>query len=910
MPRELVPTSTIDEFGIIHLVRRHPWVNPWNPALASCLRSNHDISWIPTVSKSLSLIYYITNYATKDDVSPWQIIAKAALLKQSIESAKTADPPTATDLRIQEKGTTNFALRCFNTLAHDREVSGVQVASTLLQLPSYYTSSYNFVRVNLWWLRQHVRSMFRSEGSNSAPMADELCTYEIGDAAPASIFDNYKWRGPHLASLPFFEYCMLVRTKNVRDAVLDDVDFDVGHPRHLSHVQRLARSKSQVATISFSGQLTEFQPAEDAISGGHPMTEAIINDLAEILLGLFTPCQDLAPLLRRSKEQGGNYSQLWATVEPTLSPHNRDFARNIDLLRKSKADCQADAKLRESVAVSAAYDSYDHDIGEVQPTDFYSDDEEGIDPFHLQDETFKAETLIAAYDSILRIWEKELLATGRRIPPLVHGTMPTWTAVLQNLRPVNIPHDLAEDTSDLCFFPSSTMKDWELYLKDLSKAADDEVPLHSSSHAGISSDDFDLAIGDGILQPMLTTVNISSFDDRRLRVGRDPTGNSLTSLVEEQIPLNVKQRMVVEKVFSEALSWAEYPSDSSRRKQMLLCIIGEGGTGKSQVIKAIVTGMDLLHRKKEVILTAPTGAAADNIGGNTYHTSLGISIDRSRAASTTRSRIKRLWARKTIMIVDEVSMMDLTMLSMINNHCKIAKSQDRNSPEFFGGLPIVIFVGDFFQFSPVRGPALWRGPRLNKDEDKVGQLLWHQFTQVVILDEQMRQTSDPSFQEFLLRARSGSLTDNDLSFLNSKVITSLADPQLEGTTTVVKRNSIRHLVNRIQMEKFARSRNQRIYIYPANHTRTKSTGPGNLRLRADDLLQQPDQGATIPFPGLFLYTAGMPAVILTNICTALGQVNGAAGTAVGVVVDQSGEYIYCKIVNAVDISPSRVFRDR
>ncbi|KAJ5100152.1 hypothetical protein N7532_007153 [Penicillium argentinense] len=404
MPRELVPTSTVDEFGIIHLVRSHPWVNPWNPAL-------------------------------------------------SIESAKAADPPTATDLRLQEKGTTNFALRCFNTLAHDREVSGVQVASKLLQLPSYYTNSYNFVRVNLWWLRQHVRTMLRSDRANSAPMADEPCTYEIGDAAPANIFDNYKWRGPHLACLPFFEYCMLVRTMNVRDAVLDDVDFDVSHPRYLSHVQRLARSKSQVATISFSGQLTEFQPAEDAISGGHPTTEAIINDLAEILLGLFIPWEDLGPLLCRSKEQGNNYPQIWATVEPTLSPHNRDFARNIDLLRKSKEDCQADAKLRESAAASAAYDSYDHHMGVIQRTDSYSDNEEGVDSVHLQDETFKPETLIAAYGSIARLWQKELLATGRRIPPLVHGTTSTWTTVLRNLRPVDILHDLAEDISDLHFLP-------------------------------------------------------------------------------------------------------------------------------------------------------------------------------------------------------------------------------------------------------------------------------------------------------------------------------------------------------------------------------------------------------------------------------------------------------------------------
>ncbi|KAJ5104267.1 hypothetical protein N7532_004796 [Penicillium argentinense] len=75
---------------------------------------------------------------------------------------------------------------------------------------------------------------------------------------------------------------------------------------------------------------------------------------------------------------------------------------------------------------------------------------------------------------------------------------------------------------------------------------------------------------------------------------------------------------------------------------------------------------------------APTGAAADNIGGNTYHTSLGISINRSRETGM-RSRVRRLWSRKTIMIVDEVSMMDLRMISVIDNQCKIVKALDRSS---------------------------------------------------------------------------------------------------------------------------------------------------------------------------------------------------------------------------------------
>ena len=53
----------------------------------------------------------------------------------------------------------------------------------------------------------------------------------------------------------------------------------------------------------------------------------------------------------------------------------------------------------------------------------------------------------------------------------------------------------------------------------------------------------------------------------------------------------------------------------------------------TEVIKAIVAGMDLILRKDEVILMAPTGAAADNIGGNTYHTALGISLAKTQKPS-------------------------------------------------------------------------------------------------------------------------------------------------------------------------------------------------------------------------------------------------------------------------------------
>jgi ATP-dependent exoDNAse (exonuclease V) alpha subunit len=51
---------------------------------------------------------------------------------------------------------------------------------------------------------------------------------------------------------------------------------------------------------------------------------------------------------------------------------------------------------------------------------------------------------------------------------------------------------------------------------------------------------------------------------------------------------------------------------------------GEGGTSKTRIIEAVVAAMTLLHRDREIILMAPTGAAADNIDGNTFHSSLSI----------------------------------------------------------------------------------------------------------------------------------------------------------------------------------------------------------------------------------------------------------------------------------------------
>jgi len=131
----------------------------------------------------------------------------------------------------------------------------------------------------------------------------------------------------------------------------------------------------------------------------------------------------------------------------------------------------------------------------------------------------------------------------------------------------------------------------------------------------------------------------------------------------------------------------------------------------------------------------------------------------------------------------------------------------------------------------------------------------------------MRQGKDPIFQDLLHRARKGQLTK-------------LYRFPLDTMVSVVKLNSLRPRLNHLAMIQFARRRNQRIYLFPAQHSRLPSQN-----LSADDIFKQQDEGVNIPSQGLFVYTPEMPCMILANINSPLGLVNGCRGIATGVLLE-------------------------
>ena len=171
---------------------------------------------------------------------------------------------------------------------------------------------------------------------------------------------------------------------------------------------------------------------------------------------------------------------------------------------------------------------------------------------------------------------------------------------------------------------------------------------------------------------------------------------------------------------------------------------GMGGTGKSQVIKAL---MFLFGERKEnhrFLVVAPTGSAAALLNGSTYHSVLGIN-DGEFVSANSLAQIRARLDGVDYIFLDEVSMISCRDLYKIS--AQAAKARGVHD-EPFGGINF-IFAGDFAQLPPARsgaplysgsvGTQLHSGQSIEQQESAIGKALWHQITTVVILRQNMRQ---------------------------------------------------------------------------------------------------------------------------------------------------------------------------
>lgn len=195
---------------------------------------------------------------------------------------------------------------------------------------------------------------------------------------------------------------------------------------------------------------------------------------------------------------------------------------------------------------------------------------------------------------------------------------------------------------------------------------------------------------------------------------------------------------------------------------------GEAGTGKSYVLNEFIRRYE---KKKSIIVCAPTGIAAINVGGATLHRVFKAPIGVIRPGEY-NSKPDDAVIKADIVIIDEISMCRFDLFEYIIRTIRCAESlrqQELNRDALTNGTELVvnapkqiIVVGDFFQLAPVIAGNDREILFKYWDENKYGcgfsfasDLWWELGFKPVVLTEIIRQRGDDSYIENLNKIRVG-----------------------------------------------------------------------------------------------------------------------------------------------------------
>jgi hypothetical protein len=142
-----------------------------------------------------------------------------------------------------------------------------------------------------------------------------------------------------------------------------------------------------------------------------------------------------------------------------------------------------------------------------------------------------------------------------------------------------------------------------------------------------------------------------------------------------------------------------------------LIVCGEGGTGKSYLIRLLSLLIRNFYTPDSLIISAPTGKAAFNVHGTTLHRSFALPVQLGnigtyyRLGSRKLEELRNLYNKVKFIFIDEFSMVSYENIRMVHNRlCEIFQAEDP-----YANKNIILF-GDLMQLKPPRGAWIFQKP--------------------------------------------------------------------------------------------------------------------------------------------------------------------------------------------------------
>ena len=303
-------------------------------------------------------------------------------------------------------------------------------------------------------------------------------------------------------------------------------------------------------------------------------------------------------------------------------------------------------------------------------------------------------------------------------------------------------------------------------------------------------------------------------------------------------------------------------------------LTGEAGSGKTHTIRVYT---DYLREHEiDFAVTASTGIAATHIHGMTIHSWSGIGVaaklddDALKHIADNRYISKRI-KKAQVLIIDEVSMLDGRVLSLVERVCRRVKKAGLP----FGGLQVVL-VGDFFQLPPVSGRDGLPSEFAFESE------VWHALSPTVCyLTEQHRQ-EDSIFLGILSAIRRNQFDEGHFESIRDRLIEPIEAP--DDMTRLYSHNQNVDTLNSAELVRLP----GKTHVY-------------TMALRGPEALTSALVRGCLSPEKLELKVGA--AVMFTKNNPSLGFVNGTLGTVVGWTEDKKYPIVKTKDGVKIEVEP-------
>jgi Helitron helicase-like domain at N-terminus/PIF1-like helicase len=867
--------------GNVVLRRLHPRINSYNPVLTFLTQSNNDIKFIGSGEDAKALVYYVTDYITKSAL-PTHVGLSSLRIAIDRNQQKFSNGDMNPDPMQVSR---SLFVKCANSILGRQEISHPQVMSYLVGSGDVYKS--HVFQPLMWTVFDRVvgqsfahdqvdsydaGSQYAYPGHNTDPDVGEdldgKITIQVGvhGVTHNSLYEDYVYR-PDVEpfnSLSLYDFVRRTRKSTVHKSsrqISRDRDESRGRPRTSRGTFLVGHS--QAGRYCLMLRIKDVVPVLIGPSLMNPAKgEAAKEQWCRAMLILFKSWR--APFDLKD----GSATWTVAYEAMVFDSFQASVIRNMAVLCecRDKHDQHMSTRGRQHLA-RAWNDSANLDMQLECETPSLAVDE--------------ALSMVAVNDAEIcdsDSFRMEKRPRPSRILTSLFTVQPQVPTLADKSRFV-----LGSEEESIIKAHASLMRSLKNSGKPLARNEEDTTSAHLSSMTGAVHENTDVSI----LQERSSGARMIPTQNRVLPV------DAVAQVISEFNLDSNSEQMRAFQIITDHLR--------DQDDQLLMYIGGVGGTGKSHVIKSIVRYFDIMKQREQLILAAPTGAAAIIIGGATLH-----SITLPFTENIDIEALTNLWQHVRLLIIDEVSMIGASLLSAVSRRLNQARNRSSDGLQF-GGINVVFF-GDFGQLRPVGDTALFHHEILGKISShrtvnsETGQLAmqganaWHQVDTVVLLKQNKRQSSDPLYAALLDRVRCGQAHTrgevdisgkSDVDILRSRLLSNVIefDPELGEkllqypiiTATKADRDDLNNWMLRTAAQRFG----QEVHVYHSIDRMHRAPLPHEWQ----GYVWRLDSTATEDSLGLLPLFSGMKVMLTENVAIGSRLVNGAEGVVHSVLYD-------------------------